>query len=388
MILEDVRLRDTVQDNDNSPYFYRSRIVDITTDKGTFSTPNRVLARSEYLARSGAVLAKPLQTELTIDFRNLSDSQVSGLLNKNKVGEKMVGVTKQYNDITQRALFKISVFQPPLSTLRDMPLTQKKEFADAQADYLQRRLGTNLITYPYLELNSTDYIDFIDSHYRRDENNSVIFTLSLGMDRNSLQEILDHLIAKQDPMIINLIYQEWEKSIPQHNLINSYFDNERTAFFATQVPREDVESHVSNLHGVAFGGGFDLVSLIQPRGFGKNDNLDMTKIKFFNPQTLEIDNIENTLADNSRNMLEEFDFTSYDYNDAEYVTRILNHYEGAKIHPKKYQILYYLAKVHEAYTSPLKFDHERELIQSRELDEHIEETNLKNMPLIARRKRI
>ena len=135
MILEDVKLRDSIQDDDRTPYFYRGRIVDITTDKGTFSTPNRVIARSEYLARSGAVLSKPLKPQLTIDFRNLSYSQVSGLLNENKVGEKMVGVTKQYNDITQRALLKMSVFQPPFISLREMSLTKNIEFADAQADY-------------------------------------------------------------------------------------------------------------------------------------------------------------------------------------------------------------------------------------------------------------
>ena len=382
MILEDVKLREQDQDDEKTPYYYRTRIVDITTDKGTFSTPTRVIARSEYLARSNLPLAKPLPTDLAIDFRNLSEKQTKGLLTEGKVAEKILRVTQQFNDISRRAIFRISVFQPPKTILGDWSSKQKIEFADTQANYLQKKLGTNLITFPYLALPTSEYIQFINARYRRDQDLSTIFTLDLSMDYNSLKEILEHLKAKKDPMIIALIYEEWQKTIPQHNLIASYFDNEKMAFFACQVEREELDSHTSNLHAVACGGGFDLVSLIQKRGYSDNKNLDMTKINIYDPNTLSINNIEAVANDPSRDLVEEFDLNSYDYNDQPYLSSIVKGYKGAGIHPKKYQILYYLAKVHEAVTSPPRFDKERKMIKSKEFLQHISDTKLKEVPMI------
>jgi hypothetical protein len=292
MALEDVRLVGVEQNGEKSPYYYRSRILSIATDKGTFSTPARVTTRSEYAARSGVPLSRTVPLQLGVNFRELSTSQVSGLMNERNSAEKMLGITKQFYDITRRAALKISVFQPSSSTLEQMSPAEKVRFADEQADFLQLRLGQDIITFPFLNLPISDYKEFINSRYGKDNDISTIFMLDMRIDRHQLKEILDFLILKEQPMIIGLIYREWEKTIPQHALITSYFDNERVAFFACQVSREEPESHSSNLHSIAFGGGFDLVSLMQVRGYSNNQKLDLNKIRFLNPENLGIANIE------------------------------------------------------------------------------------------------
>lgn len=386
MIIENVKLRDLDRSETDKPPYYRSRIVDITTDKGTFSTPARPNTRTEYVARSETPLSECLPLDLAVDFRDLNDELVTGLLDDPKIGNELVALTNQFNDITRRTKFRFSVFQPSKTLLGNMEPKNRIKFADMQANYLQIKLGSNLVTYPFLNLPSNEYKEFIKSRYQNNSEFSTIFTLDLAMEPKHLQEILNYLINVGDPIIINIIYRDWQKTIPQHEIINSYFDREQVAFFACQVPREDLISHTSNLHAVAFGSGFDLVALNQSRGYSDNEDLDLSKIKFFDPITLGINNIEDTLLDESRNVANEFQFTEDNFRDLAYVQKILTGFQGAKVHLLKYQILYYLARVHEAMTSPRIFDESRSRIKSKEILSYIEETNLRNVPLIKNRR--
>ena len=72
---------------------------------------------------------------------------------------------------------------------------------------------------------------------------------------------------------------------------------------ACQVEREEHKSHSSNLHWVAFGAGLDLVSLMQVRGHSSIPKLELNRIRFFDPTSLRIDDIENTI--NSRRKITE-----------------------------------------------------------------------------------
>ncbi len=386
MIIEDVKRRPIDDKNDlKSPYYFRTRVVDITTDLGKFSTPARVVARTEFIARSEFGMSRALPRDLAIDFRIIIDEQMKDFTNDNKAVKKLIQKTKQFNDITRKAIFRVSMFQPAENVLSSMSPEAKIKFADLQADFLQIRLGADLITYPYLELPYSQYIEFIDTHYQRNEDFSTLFVLDMAMDPPTFSKIIEHLIKKK-PIIIPLIYRDWEDTPLQHDIISSYFDEDQVAFFACQVPRAERESNTSNLHSVAFGGGFDLVSLEQSRGFGNNTKLDLTKIKFFSPQTLSLDPIENVLEDSTRNIYQEFNFASHNFNDFVYLREVLEGYEGAKIHPQKYQMLYYLTRLHEGLTSPQVFKNSLDVIVKKEVSQYIAQTSLKNAPMIKNRR--
>ncbi|MDE1729136.1 MAG: hypothetical protein KGH81_08180, partial [Thaumarchaeota archaeon] len=80
-----------------------------------------------------------------------------------------------------------------------------------------------------------------------------------------------------------------------------------------------------------------------------------------------------------------FEFSQHNQNDRDYVSMILRGYEGALHHPKKHQILYFLARVHEAMTSPKVFATTRDKIVKKEVESYINSTALKRVPMITTR---
>lgn len=381
MIIEDVKLIDTLDVPKSAPY-HLSRVFKITTDNGTVHTPHKTTNRLEYNARGGLPLLKILPDGITTDFKLLDSQKINGFLNNSKKALQLINTVKQFNDITRRSALRISIFQPTNNVLKNWTKHQKIKFAEIQAEFLQSKLDSNLITYPFLDLGFSDYVEFIDRHYVRNEHQSTIFTFDMGMNPTYLKKLLDHMQSKEDPMIIALIHKPWINTIPQHIILNSYFNNEKMVFFGCQVKRKDDDSNTSNTHAIAIGSNFDIVALEQSRGFPTKQNLTLNKINFFSPISLLIDTIENTLNDPSRDILKELNIPSDNHLDLIHVNRILKGYKGAKIHPKKYQILFYLARVHEAITSPLIFTNTIKNILERNILQHINETSLQEIPMI------
>lgn len=385
MILEDIKLNNVSKNKDESPYYFRSRSLDIVTNEGTFTTPARVNTRTEYVARSNVPLSEALNLDLAADFRELTVDQVDHVLSDDDQDDvkKISNLAEQFNDITGRTIFKLSFFQPPQTSLSEMTDDEKITFGDYQVDFFQKSLGAGIITYPYLDLPMSEYKKFIDARNKRDENTTSIFTFDMNMETKYFREIINYIVDKKQPTIICLIHRPWKDTQKNHAIISKLYDNEKTAFFACQVEREEETSHGSNLHSIGFTRGFDLVSLHQSRGGGGDKELSLHKIKFFDPKTLEINTIDNVMLNPTRNILDEFNFAEHNFRDSEYISRILSGYEGAQYHPKKHEILYYLARTHEAMTSPRIFAQTREKIAKNEIESHITDTVLKNMPMLT-----
>lgn len=383
MIIEDVQLKETREGKSNSPYFFKNRVVEIITDKGKFQTPSRVNTRSEYVARSKVPLSESLNLDLAIDFRELTVEQTEQIIDESSDCIKnLIDLAGQFNDITQRSIFKFSTFQPPKEKLSVMTLPEKIKFADFQADLLQRRFGNGIISYPFLNFSISDYKNFIDERNIRDENHSTIFTLDMNMEPKDFRELIEYLTNSNEPTIISLINRPWRDYPIQHNIVSSFYDREKVVFFGSQVERIEPTSNSSNLHALAFGSGFDLVSLYQARGGGGSKILSLDKIKFFNPENLSISSVENALLEPSRDIVKEFNFSVHNKEDEDYASMILNGYQGGLNHPKKHQILYYLARTHEAITSPKIFEITREKIIKNEIEDYIQNTTLKNVPML------
>lgn len=384
MILEDIKLNNVSENEDNSPYYFRNRTLDIITSDGKFTTPARVNTRTEYVARSNVPLSEALDLNLAADFRELTVDQTDHILSDDGEEDvkKILGLAGQFNDITRRTIFKLSVFQPPKSRLSTMRDDEKEDFGDYQVDFFQKNLGAGIITYPYLALPINKYKKFIDARTKRDENTTSVFTFDMNMETKDFREIINHIVDKKQPTIICLIHRPWIDTPKNHAIISKFYDNEKTAFFACQVEREEETSHGSNLHSIGFTRGFDLVALHQTRGGGGDKDLSLHKIKFFDPKTLEINTIENIMLNPTRKLLEEFNFAKHNFRDSEYVSMILDGYEGAKYHSKKHEILYYLARTHEAMTSPPVFAQTREKIMKNEVESYIRDTVLKDMPML------
>lgn len=382
MIIEDIRLIGSLNEVPQVPPYHYDRMLEITTDMGKVTTKHKTTNRSEYNARDRIPLLKVLPSEITSDFKLLDERHIQAIMGGTKDSSRIVDIVSQFNDVTSRSLLRFSIFQPTVNVLSNWGNSEKIEFANRQAQYLQYGLGSNLITYPYLGLPVSDYLDFIDSKYRSDENQSNVFTLDLGMEPANLKKILDHLASKQQPTIIAIIHKPWRRTIAQHAIINSYFGNDKIAFFACQVERIEYESGTSNTHAVAVGSNFDIIALKQSRGFTREQKLELNRVMFYSPESLRIDNLTTTFADPNRNLVTEFDVPTDDYLDLIHLNNIIQGVNGASVHPKKYQIVFYLSRTHEAYTSPNRFERLRQHIINRDVIQHIQSTNLRNVPMI------
>lgn len=380
MIIEDINLLHKIEQPITTPFHY-CRALEIVTDNGNIYTPYKTTNRPEFLARSGVPLLKTLPQNITSDFRLLDQKTIDGIFHaSSNVGKKVLGTIKQFNDMTRGSKLRMTIFQPAEVILRNWSISKKINFADTQAEYLQAKLGLDLITYPFLNLPTSDYIEFIDKRYRGSETQSTIFTLDMAMEPNRLKSIIEHLVNKKEPIIIALIYKKWEISIPQHIIINDYFNNPKVVFMACQVDRIDEATNTSNTHAVAVGANFDIVALKQQRGYGK-PTLETNKINFFAPQTLQINNFDNTFQQ-QQNLISEMRLTADDYLDLKHVSRILNGRNGAKVHPKKYLTLFYLSRVHEALTSADTFSKQRDAILDRNVRTYILQTSLQHTPMV------
>jgi len=308
---------------------------------------------------------------------------MGALLQNNGTVTQLVRNTRQFNQITDRAIFQISVFQPFYTALSSMTPNQKQMFIDMQAQ-IQLNLGTNLITYPYMDYGLNDYIAFIDRYYPNQQNISAIFTLDMATPIKNFEAILKHISEKSGPKIIALIYREWEKTVLQHLAVNKYFDEENVAFVACQVERENFQANASNLHGIQFAG-FDLMALKQNVGFPE-PVIDLNKIKFIDVKRLGFNSVHESFKNQNGQTIQDFDLAPDNSKDLITLQKMERGYMGARIHGKKFNLLTYLAKMHEALKSPPEFSVSQKFIGSRESLAYInQKNNLQKMPILQQR---
>lgn len=387
MILEDVSMADSYYDSRRPPGTV-TRSMRITTDRGSFTTPARVISRNDHTARSDIPLSRELPPALTMDFKPLVDGDVEGLTNDGRVAERLNRRTRQYHSITERALLRMSVFQPTQKTLGRLSTSAKIRFADAQAEYLQDRLGCGITTYPYLDLPANDYLQFIDDRYRRTEDATSLFVLHMRMGRDRLERILDRL-GEKGPIIVPLIHSGAAGAVPAYDAIKQRLDDQKMAFLACQVPREQaVGGHAASmLHAECFGHCFDMVAPIQRMPFPRpqGNAPAAAGIRMFSPGTWRIEALADALASRGLGIVDELGLNEHNEPDRRLVTAMLAGHKAADADPRKYSLLRQLSRVHEAVSSSAEFERMAEAIRSRTLGDYVSRTALYRLVLNERK---
>ena len=386
MILEDVSTADGYYDTRRLPGTV-TRTMRITTDKGSFETPARVISRNDHIARSDIPLSRELPPELTMDFKVLVDGDVEGLTSDGNVAERLTRRTRQYHSITGRALLRMSVFQPTQAMLNRLSTQAKLRFADAQAEYLQDRLGCGITTYPYLDLAAGDYLQFIDDRYRRAGDSTSLFVLHMSMGRARLERVLDRL-GEKGPAVVPLIHSGSARAVPAYDAIRQRLGGQKTAFLACQVPQEEAVGGraASMLHAECFGRGFDMAAPIQRRSFPprRGGAPAAAGIKMFSPDTWEIETLADALASRGLRIVDEFNLNEHNEPDRRRITAMLEGHGAADADPRKHRLLRQLARVHEAMSSSAEFDRMREAIRDRALGDGVHRTAVRQLALIGR----
>lgn len=380
MVIEDIRLHPNFDTNSIKNYG-KPRSMQIITEGGIIETPTRVATQSEILAKSEVPLAMALPMDICIAFRPLEQSVMSSFADGvSSISADLIKKTHQFNSLTTRTKLRMSFFQPVEVALDSMSQESKLKFARIQSEYLQKRMGYNIITYPYLGFPTSDYKQFIDQNYERSQDYTTIFTFDMGMEENSFKEVITHLLSKAGPKIIALIYKNWENTVGQHDFIASLHENTKTIFMACQVEREDKNNHLNKLHEIAHNS-FDFVALKQNSRGGKLKR-DPNKVRLFNPVSKGMDNLINTMQDPTRDIVKELEIPDYNFNDENLVNRMADGYKGIIKSDRKFKKWYYLARVHELIVSKKEFEKFKTNLLSQTIAQYVNNSNLPSSNLI------
>lgn len=361
MVLEDMAVEAVDVGGPQSPPGLRARAMTILTSAGRIRTPARIIARSEHVARSKAAVSRALPHQLAMDFRMLPLADVAGLAERSAVARRLAGLARQFQSYTRRAALSMSVYQPEPSALAALSAAKRIEFADAQAEFLQRHLGAEFLTYPYLDLPASDYVRFIAERQRRNESCTTLFVLDMAMPAGALERIIDYMDRARRPTLLPLIYRDPSSTVPQHIAISKCFDSPRMATIACQVPRVLPGTRTSGLHAAHVRSGYDMAVLQQSRGYG-TPRLDLDKIRFFSRKTLEIDPVKTVLMDRGRKLVDEFYLGDFNGPDRRHIAEMLGDLERAAANRQRFVRLFYLARMHEALNSPREFELVRGMI--------------------------
>ena len=374
-ILEDIRLKHVDSSETLSDLSYSNRILEIHTDRGKITTPARLTTNSEITARSQIPLSTSIPMDCCVSFKPLNSKFMTDFsTNVSGTCSSLIRSSIQFNDLTKRAVLRLSIFQPAMTALESMTTESKIRFAEIQAKYLQFLMGSNIVTYPYLKLPASDYINFIEKHDRMDEEVSAVFTLDMGMEEASFKKVIDYLLAKRRPALIALIYRNWKNYVGQYEHIASKSNENRVAFIACQVRREDNHTKLNKLHEMIHHS-FDLVALEQRQG-GEPSEPDLNKIRIFSPKRKSFDGVVDALEESGRDMAGELEIPPYNLGDQDLVRQMIEGYRGAGISPDKFQKWCHLAHFHELIASKREFLHAQNAIRIGETAEYIMQSNL------------
>lgn len=374
MAIEDIRLHPNFDFNSTKNYG-KPRVMQVITDRGILETPNRVATHSEILAKSEVPLAMSLPMEICVAFRPLERDVMSSFSqDASSISADLIKKTHQFNNLTTRAKIRMSFFQPAEIALNNMSTESKLRFARIQAEFLQKRMGYDIITYPYLGLPLSDYKQFIDQNYDNNPDSTTTFTFDMSMEENNFKEIIGHLLNKAGSKVIALIYRDWQNTVGQHDFIASLHENTKTIFMACQVEREDKNNHLNKLHEISYNS-FDFVALKQNNRGGKLVR-DPNKIRIFNPVSKGMDNIINTMQDPNRDIIKELEIPDFNFNDENLISRMTNGYKGIIKSDRKFRKWYYLARVHEFIVSKKEFSKFKENLLSGTVSQYVNDSNL------------
>lgn len=372
MKLIDVKLDNLDQSKKELPYYYRSRSLKITTENGFIQTPTRMTARTEYYARANVPLNHPMPMDLAIDFKPIAPNQLKDFLKNTETVTDFRLHAKKFSQITERAKLSFSFYQPSdnaLTVLKNMNRDNQKQFIEMQADFLQLQLGTNILTYPYIDYPFTDYKRYVDKYFNSDPY-STIFVVDMKADPEHFKRVLDYLVQK-GAKLIALLYADIEVSPIQHYIIASrYANNENLGFLACQVPRKYLNTPVSGLQALQFTG-IDLVAPIQ-KSTGGPINRNLTKLEFFLRKSLLFDKIHDAFAHNGTVIAGDLDLHSSETQDAQLVKKMIRGFRLGEHDERAFYALLYFSRVHECFASVSEFDESRQLIRSSESNEYFD----------------
>ena len=375
-----------------SPYAYPSRKIEITTSAGRVATPNRAATLYEYNKKASVPTNIPLDNDASLAVKRPNAATLAKFLKENGVarrwGREMRGAARR---MAYSALSAYLV-QP---TTTDVPAKKKKDGKGISApavpsgtSYLRSNpaqrerfirillqiqvdSGLDVIAVPYLGLPLSEYKEEIRKAYRVVARSGAepmfVFDLEYQKGGNRFEEAMSFLVRDIGVRLVALPGRSYTSAPVSYDILTDYAES-NVAFVSFDTDRPYQRSNpLSKMHSFPFIG-TDIYAIKTPRFVPKDPEGDeggsgesgsgesgsamrsaLDSVKFFEPSSLTI----RPSAERVRDPVSLLDEIGERSNAR--LRSMLEEYGSAHDKPDKVAVLSSLSRVHELKSSTAEF---------------------------------
>lgn len=399
----EVRVRSVDQE---SPYAYPSRRVEIATSSGRVTTPNRAATLYEYNKKASVPTNMPLDNDVSLAVKRPNAATLAKFLEENGVARRWAGEMRGAARRMAYSALSAYLVQP---TTTDVPAKKKdgKEVAPAVISgttylrsspekmesflrillRLQVDAGLGVVAVPYLGLPLSEYKKTVRNVCKAaaglGAEPMVAFDLEYQKGGSGFKEAMSFLVRDMGVRLVAFPGRSYAGAALSYDALAGYAESD-VAFisFDTDRPYQRLNP-LSKMHAFPFIG-TDIYAIRTPRfvpgaakagaggagaggagGAGAGSALD--SVKFFEPSSLTIRPSAERVGDPVA-LLDEIG----ERGNAQ-LRGMLEEYESARDNPDKAAALSSLSRVHELVSSTAEFGSLRDWIRKGETAEYVKE---------------
>lgn len=397
----EVRVRSVDQE---SPYAYPSRRVEIATSSGKVTTPNRAATLYEYDKKASVPTNVPMDNDVSLAVKRPNAATLAKFLEENGVARRWAGEMRGAARRMAYSALSAYLIQP---TTTDVPAKKKggEEVAPAVisgASYLrsspekmesflrillrlQVDAGLGVVAVPYLGLPLSEYKTTVREVCKAAVGLGAepMFTFDLEYQKrgDKFKEAMSFLVRDMGVRLVAFPGRSYAGAPVSYNALAGYAESD-VAFVSFDIDRPYQRLNpLSKMHAFPFIG-TDIYAIGTPRfvpraaeagaggsGAGGSGGAEsaLDSVKFFEPSSLTIRPSAERVGDPAA-LLDEIG----DRGNAQ-LRGMLDGYESARDNPDKTAALSSLSMVHELVSSTAEFGSLRDWIRKGETAEYVKE---------------
>ena len=369
--------------DDNSPYGYPTKSMEIKTDQGNILTPSRAITSHEYSQKEIAPTDITLDDKTSLFVERFGYDKLKKFLEDDKPFETLSDKLRIHGERAQHSYLNIALLKPTISkdknkkSALDILGTKKhREKFFRMTIQLQKLMGYDpiSISVPNIPLSEAKSLMKETNSMIEKDNGTSVFFFELG---KNFPELLDYDVKDLNHQLIGINFKKYTKAVHSYEAMRSYYDKD-VAFLVANTTRQDGNfNDLSTMHYMPFLSNDLFGSYVPSPGGGGGDDLTpqqrLGSIRLFNKNQLTLEKITESKFDVEQILKE-----SGRPHEVTLQDMLLNYEEAG--HPKNNQKLTRLrafTKVHESKTSTKEMSDFQKRIKEGSTKDYVDETNKK-----------
>jgi len=371
-------------DEGESDLFYTARSVEIKPTSKTIKTPIRVLTNGDLNAKAGAPLEISLEAPIAGIHKPLNKNDVNGIFTKNNTSEKIIKWIEGFLQQMQHSKVVFPLIQPPKNSFDEILISDKVKRTFFRLIYqIQKQAGLDNICVPWLNFSKEKTIEFYDEILKNSNDNYIFFLNSESKpeDISVISNYLKQQIETERIQFVGILSKPVRKVLRSYDILWDTFKESDAGLILSDIERVDTNNpniaNVSSSHFNEFIVGDAFMSKVYGGGGGANVQFFVShRLKIFNKDTLAVNPVERYPSDEE--WISSITNTIFDPT----LRNKLENYEEANSNRDKYNVLNYIAKVHEFIESSDEFRISQDYIKKEESSVYISEKQSLNSAIL------